>query len=100
MTKMDMNMDPKQLTRIGIFYLEEAILEVLLETKDVYVKQVDIIKKIGVHERWKDSGWLVAGILNKLEAENRLHAKRSQTGRAQGWQLTDTEYNKRKVPED
>jgi hypothetical protein len=88
-------MNSKQLTRIGIFYLEEAILEVLLEQKGTYVKQVNITKSIGVYDRWKDSGWLVAGILNKLEAEGRIHAQRGEKGRAQGWQITDTEYNNR-----
>ena len=42
-------MNSKQLTRIGIFYLEEAILEVLLEQKGTYVKQVNITKSIGVY---------------------------------------------------
>ena len=87
--------NPKQLARIGIFYLEEAILEVLFEKMetspdDSLVRAVDIARKIGVRHRLNEN-WLVSDILKKLEAEGRVE-QREERG---PWKLTEDEYQKR-----
>ena len=51
---------PKQLTRIGIFYLEEAVLGALFEVMeregDPFLRTVDIGRKFRTHEEWRESG--------------------------------------------
>lgn len=86
---------PKQLARIGIFYLEEAILEVLFKAMETspenpFVRAVDIARKIGV-EHWTNENWLVSDILYKLKTEGRVEQKE----RRGPWKLTETEYQKR-----
>ncbi|MDE0316903.1 MAG: hypothetical protein OXM61_18620 [Candidatus Poribacteria bacterium] len=95
-------MCPKQLTRIGIFYLEEAILNVLLEAKQKGndLRLVDIEKKIGTYRAWeREPNWLPRTVLYKLEEEKRVQVRLSEKGRAIGFQLTDAEYNKRQNTE-
>lgn len=83
----------KQLVRIGLFYLKEAILEILFEAresyKDPYVKLTDINEELG--GRWKVDGWSVRELLLKLEEEKRVE-QREVTG---PWKLTEAEYKKR-----
>ena len=79
--------NPKQLGRIGIFYIEEAICEVLFQAMeaedDACVRAVDIDRSIGLYyER----------ILKKLEAEGRVE----QREKGGPWKLTETEYQKRR----
>ena len=85
----------KQLARIGIFYLEEAVLDVLFEAmetsqEDPFVRAVDIARKIGA-EHWTNENWLVSDVLYKLKAEERVE---QETNRGP-WKLTETEYQKR-----
>ena len=86
---------PKQLGRIGIFYIEEAILEVLFEAMDApdesFVRAVDIAPKIGV-KHGLDGNWLVSDILRKLEAEERVEQREVRGP----WKLTEAEYQTRK----
>lgn len=87
-------MNPKQLARIGIFYLEEAVLDVLFEAmetspEDPYVKLVDINEKIG--GKWAEDGWSVRILLTKLEAKNRVEQK----AKYGPWKLTEAEYQQR-----
>ena len=87
---------PKQLGRIGIFYLEEAILEVLFEKMetspdDSLVRAIDIALKIGVKHRLNEN-WLVSDILKKLEAEERVEQREVRGP----WKLTEAEYQTRK----
>lgn len=85
----------KRLARTGIFYLEEAVLEVLFEVmeaqEDPFIKAVDIARKIGVYDGDR-TGWLTASILYKLRGERRVQQKK--TGGP--WKLTEAEYEKRK----
>ena len=87
---------PKQLVRIGIFYLEEAILEVLFEKmgtspEDPFWRAADIRRKIGVYRHWYKDGWLVDSVLKKLDEEERVEQR--EVGGP--WKLTDAEYQKR-----
>ena len=87
--------NPKQLARVGIFYLEEAILDVLFEVMetspaDPFVRAVDIARKIGV-EQWTNRNWLTSDILKKLEAADRVEQREA----GGPWKLTETEYQVR-----
>ena len=87
---------PKHLARTGIFYLEEAVLDVLFEAivtqEDAFVRAVDIRRKVGVYEDWDEDGWLVAGILRKLDVEGRAQQKEDRGP----WKITEAEYQKRR----
>lgn len=83
-------MTPKQSIRIGIFYVEEAILDTLSNVEEL--SQTEISRSVGTHKTWKYSGWLVASLLRKLEREKRICVtKRSPSGKARAWALTETE---------
>ena len=90
---------PKQLTRIGIFYLEEAILDTLSEARhqgNDFISKTDIEREVGIYQRWENSQFLCASILNKLEGDARIKSRQSETGKTRtGWQIEDTEYNQR-----
>lgn len=90
---------PKQLARIGIFYLEEAVLDVLFEAMAAqeasFVRAVDIRKKVGIDKEWDRDQWLIRSILEKLKMEERVQPR--IVGKQQrGWKLTEAEYEKRR----
>ena len=87
-------MNAKQLTRIGVFHIEEAIVDTLFES-DEYVPAAEIERKCGVSKSWKDSGWIIACILYKLEEDQRVEARRGPGGRRSGWKITTRERNRR-----
>ena len=87
-------MTAKQLTRIGVFYIEEAILDTLFQANDQYVRAADIARDLGV-KSWDEADWIVAVILSKLEADERVEARRDAGGRRTGWKLTTLEKNRR-----
>ena len=87
-------MTAKQLTRIGVFYIEEAILDTLFQANDLYVRAADIARDLGV-KSWDESDWIVATILYKLEKDERVEARRDAGGRKTGWKLTTLEKNRR-----
>ena len=82
----------KQLARIGIFYLEEAVLDVLFQAteENQLVIAAEIRRKIGLGEI-DESNWVVRGILRKLKNEERVE-QREERG---PWKLTETEYQRR-----
>ena len=83
----------KQLVRTGIFYLEEAILEVLFEARETphpYVKLTDINEEIG--GKWDEDGWSVRILLKKLEEAGRVEQREVRGP----WKLTEVEYEKRR----
>ena len=84
---------PNQLTRIGVFYIEEAILDTISQSKDDYVRAVEISRSIGLSS-W-DNGWIVKRILDKLEEDGRVEARRTKKGSATGWKLTASEASRR-----
>lgn len=87
----------KQLTRIGLLYLEEAILDVLFEARETAsnpsLRAVDIRRKIGVYREWSKDGWFVGSILRKLASEARVEQMEAKGP----WKLTDAEYEKKRV---
>ena len=88
-------MTAKQLTRIGVFYIEEAILETLFQANGEYVRATDISLTLGV-KFWDNWDWIVNRLLHKLEKEDRVKARLSKGGkRKTGWKLTTHESNRR-----
>ena len=89
------DLHPKQLARIGIFYLEEAVLDVLLEAK--YEQELlwpaDICERANMTYILFEKGDMAYGVLAKLEAEGRVESSPKPKRR---WQLTDEEFEKRR----
>ncbi len=68
---------PRQLARIGMVYLEEAVLDVLLEAKGKWLEPAQISERLGISsstsDRLRGTQYpLVRGILDKLEDEERV----------------------------
>ena len=53
-------MNAKQLTRIGIFYIEEAILDTLDQSESEWVRGVDISRACGLTQFRDESQWIVS----------------------------------------
>ena len=87
-------MTAKQLTRIGVSYIEEAILDTLFQADDEYTRGADITRVIGI-KSWDNYDWIVTNILPKLEEEGRVEARRRADGKNAGWKLTTREHNRR-----
>ena len=85
----------KQLTRIGVFHIEEAILDTLFQADEEYMRAVDISRNCGLFESWNGSSWIVTGTLYKLEKDERAEARRGPGGQRSGWKLTTREKNRR-----
>ena len=96
-----MNIRPKQLTRIGQFYLEEAILDILLEAKheNECIGAAEISRRAGIfRDRGKENimnDAIATGLLVKLSDENKVLRCEQESGRG-GWELTDTEFQSRR----
>lgn len=84
----------KQLARIGVFHLEEAILETLFQADDEYVRAVDIARAIGI-KSFDNYDWIVAILLLKLKEDGRVEARSDAGGRRTGWKLTTREMSRR-----
>ncbi len=81
-------LQPKQLARIGMFYLEEAILDVLFEAEmgnRQGLGPTEISKRLGTFLPWYNPGDLiVAGFLIKLENQGLVvHPRRGD------WRLSE-----------
>ena len=92
---------PKQLARIGEFYLEESILDVLLEAKcgstgcigaAEISKRTSIHRDRGKHDIMNDA--IVTGLLVKMCDQDRVKRCTQASGRG-GWELTDDEFDRR-----
>ena len=96
-------MHAKQLARIGLFYLEEAILDVLPSPSDEHIKMAQVNRLIGmhrIHQEWTRvepkgvSDWLCSFVLEKLLDEERVET-RTEGNRRTGWRLSHSEYERR-----
>lgn len=101
---------PKQFARMGEFYLEEAILDVLLEAKHqgqcigaaAIGKRTGIFGKSGDEKKGEVKNWndgIVTGCLNKMMQKGRVQ-RCKQAGKPAskdgGWELTDAEFDRRR----
>ena len=87
-------MTAKQLTRIGVFHIEEAILDTLFQADDEYVRAADIARDLGL-KSWDTGNWIVSAILYKLDEDEQVEARRNARGEKTGWKLTTREKNRR-----
>ncbi len=93
-------MTPKQLVRIGVCHIEEAILEVLFGKGDKYVERGKIAQKLGLKDTWGNSTiWgnpigIVYSILHKLEEDGRVELQRADNKRITA-KLTSLERDRR-----
>lgn len=92
---------PKQLARMGMFNLEESILDVLLEAKheNECLGPAEISKRAGI---FRDRGTenimndaITTGLLVKLATEKRVERCKQKNGRG-GWGLTQSEFAARR----
>ena len=92
---------PKQLARIGMFHIEEAVLDVLLEARheDECLGAAEISRRAGIY---RDRGTqdimndaIVTGVLVKLDSEGRVERCQQENNRG-GWHLTDKEFTSRR----
>ena len=93
---------PKQLSRLGEFHLEEAVLDVLLEAKHASEcmgaaaigKRAGIFREGGVKDMKGMNDAIVTGVLIKLYKENKVvRCKQNSRG---GWALSDEEFVRRR----
>lgn len=88
---------PKQHGCMGMFHLEEAVLDVLLEAKHKdeclgaaeISKQAGIFRDRGTQKMMNDA--ITTGLLIKLDSEGRVERCRQPSGRG-GWKLTADEF--------
>jgi len=96
-----MSIRPRQLSRMGTFYLQEAVLDVLYkhhsESYGVGAAEIgkiaDIYRRRGPSNIMNDA--IVTGILNSLHEEGKVERVRHK-GRRGGWRLTKQEFNRRR----
>lgn len=98
---------PKQLARKGEFYLEEAILDVLVEAKhqNECLGAAKISQRAGVFRKGGDprkgepksmNDAIATGMLIKLMKAGRVTRCKQHSGGG-GWELTDAEFSIRRA---
>ena len=96
-----MSIRPRQLSRMGMFYLQEAVLDILCEhyLEGYGLGPADISRRAGIYRERGIADVLndaiVWGLLNSLHEQNKVERFEQSGGRG-GWRLTEAEYNRRK----
>lgn len=95
-----MSIRPKQLSRIGEFHLQEAILDVLCNayTDEHGIGAAEIGRKAGVYRETSAVGLndaMVHGLLNQLHEQGKVEQAPQKNTRG-GWRLTAREYERRR----
>lgn len=93
---------PKQQARNGMYYLEEAILDVLMAAQDYdsnrCIGPAEISKKAGIFRERGEvnimNDAIVTGFLVKLHSEGKVERCKQDSGKG-GWKLTQKEYDDR-----
>ena len=91
MSKKSMNINARQLARIGAFYLQEAVLEVLDGAGKDGLRLGRIATILDLPEQGYES--VVTGQLKVLQGGGKVHQPR---GKRTEWTLTDAEREGRK----
>ena len=92
---------PKQHARLGVFYLEESVLDVLLETKyeGECIGAAEISRRAGIFRSRGNTDVMndaiVHGILVKLADGDRVQRCTQRNNRG-GWEMTDKEFAERR----
>lgn len=93
-----MSIRPKQLSRIGEFHLQEAVLDVLCDSHPTPLRAADIGRRAGIHRDAGPAGMndaIVHGVLNQLATQGRVE-RTDPSKRGSGWQLSVQEYERRR----
>ena len=84
----------KQAAELGLFFLKEAVLDVLLEAGETDTPQLqpnEISKRLGIERATDGAGnksyALIHGVLNELFRENRVESVKS----SQAWRMSPQE---------
>lgn len=89
-------MSVKQLVRIGVFYIEEAISTTLLQESPEYTSASDLATILGF-KNWDKADWVIERILTKMGNDVRVEpwivTLNNGRTRREGWKLTETEYH-------
>lgn len=84
------------MARLGVFHIEEAILETLFQADSTYMRVSDISRKLGLRKSWYASDWITHTFLYKLEEDGRVEPRMSSSGQTKtGWKLSDRERDRR-----
>ena len=89
-------MTSKQMARIGLSHLEEAILDTLFQAGDTYISPTDISHKIGVlpsYDYGSNPTRIVRQILDKMKCDGRVEPRETKNRRNIEWRLTREERN-------
>lgn len=91
-----MTITAKQLARIGVFYLHEAVLDVLCDHyHDKHgLGAADIGRVAGIYRGVRMNDAIVSGCLNQLEKLGKVEQALQKNGRG-GWRLSKEEYGRR-----
>lgn len=98
---------PKQFARMGEFYLEEAVLDVLLEArhKDQCLGAAEISRRGGIFRESGDKSKgeptsmndaIATGMLIKLMKAGRVQRCEQDGKKVGGWEMTDEEFQRRR----
>ena len=95
-----MSIRPKQLSRLGEFYLQEAVLDVLCSAypERLGINAAEISKRAGMYRSTGAAGMndaIVHGVLNQLEEQDKVWRVNPKI-RGKGWMLTEDEYERRR----
>lgn len=95
-----MSIRPRQLTRMGEFHLQEAVLDVLCNAypEGFGLGAAEISRRAGIYREpgivnMNDA--IVTGFLNQLYDQRRVEQADQENGRG-GWRLTESEYERRR----
>ena len=95
-----MSIRPKQLARIGEFYLREALLDVLCDAfpEGYGVGAAELSRRTGIYREpaiinMNDA--IVHGLLNQAYSQGKVERAEQRNGKG-GWKLTDGEYERRR----
>ncbi len=94
---------PKQHARMGMFHLEEAVLDILLEAKHEgdCIGAAEISRRAGIFRDRGDvnimNDAIATGVLVKLHDEGRVaRCQQTRSPNLGGWELTDSEFGLRR----
>ena len=96
-----MSIRPKQFGRLGTFYLQESVLDVLAEhyNEGYGLGPADISRRAGIYrDRGPDNimnDAIAFGVLNTLREQNKVERVEQEGGQG-GWRLTQEEFERRR----
>ena len=90
-------MRPKQMARIGVFHLTEAVMDVLAQQqKDGGATPAEIGQALGLHQGENPNDGYVWNALRELEEQAKVYRISKKDGGRGEWYLTDKTYEQRR----